>query len=96
MTKGTLAPEFPVPTTVLLGFLVTAEVLPGWGFSVSQEKFILQSLCPCAISQEDEAGVRVPDTPPILHLLPFQIEPDAQEALMFEEARTVGTPLMLW
>ena len=61
-----------------------------------QEKLILQNCEYWPIEQELVAGVRVPDTPPILHLLPFQIEPDAQEALMFEEARTVGTPLMLW
>ena len=59
-------PEFPVATVVfplgnplLLVGLVTAEV--PIGFVVFQEKFMVQLLLSESITQEVEAGVRVPD-----------------------------------
>ena len=63
---------------------------------MSQEKFILQLLCPCPILHEGVAGVRVPDMDDvILHLLPSQIVPAEQEAFMFASANRVGVPLIL-
>ena len=58
ITKGTLVPEFPLPTVIFIGF-VTAEVATG--FVVVQEKFMLQVLAPKATVHEGDAGVRVPD-----------------------------------
>lgn len=59
--RGTLVPEFPVATVTLTGFLTTEVPI---GFVVVQEKFILQVLSPNEITQEEDAGVRVPDMSP--------------------------------
>jgi len=66
MVKAVGPPLFPFATLVFeattpafVVSLVTAEVATG--FVVVQEKFILQLFVPEAITQEEAAGVRVPD-----------------------------------
>lgn len=52
----------PVPTVILTG-LVTADPPTITGLVTVQEKFMLQPFCPWVITQEGDAGVRVPDMP---------------------------------
>lgn len=54
------------------------------GFTVFQEKLILQLLPFNGIEQDEDAGTRVPDIGWFaLHFVPFQKVPAAQEAFAF-------------
>ena len=78
IVKGVGPPLFPLATMVFgaetpvfVVLLVTAEVLTG--LVVVQEKFMEHPLPPKPITQEEDAGVRVPDIGEgAAHELPFQ------------------------
>ncbi|MEX2028998.1 MAG: hypothetical protein WD963_00760 [Candidatus Paceibacterota bacterium] len=57
--KGTLVPECPVATVMLTGLVMAVAELTG--LETSQEKLMLQLLCPSDMAQEGVDGVRVPD-----------------------------------
>ena len=85
-----------MPLTLVIPLAVTAEV--PCGLVVLQVKVTLQLLAPEAITQEGDAGVRVPDIAPVLEaepvllfvppLLPLQTQvvllPDAGKAVLVE------------
>ena len=75
--------ELPLPTTVPADGLsvVTTEVATG--FTVFQEKFMLQVLAPLATTQEADVGVREPDMVEGAQTLPSQDVPATQEFVIY-------------